>query len=67
MQGVRIFLTIYMNMWVCVYFVYGTKNIYPFQTGQLLKEPDYNGATPQDKERAEEKKKKANCVFQTSF
>lgn len=46
-----------MNIWVYVHFVYGTKNIkiYPFQTGQLLKEPDYNGATPRNKERAEKK------------
>lgn len=66
MKGVCIFQTIYMNIWVYVHFVYGTKNIkiYPFQAHRLLKEPDYNGATPRDRERAG---KKANCAFQTSF
>ena len=57
MKGVCIFQTIYMNIWVYTHFAYGTKNIkiYPFQTGHLLKEPDYNGATPRDEKRAEKK------------
>ena len=55
MKGVCIFQTIYMSIWGCMHFAYGTKHIKicPFQTGQLLKETDYNGATLRDKEKAE--------------
>jgi len=57
MKGVCIFQTIYMSIWGCMHFAYGTKHIKicPFQTGQLLKETDYNGATLRDKEKAEKK------------